>query len=356
MADRVKAGLIGCGAISPKHLNAFRNNDIELVAVCDLIEERMEKAIDNYGDPSTRAVVDYRDLLAMDEIEMVSIATPPALHGPMSIDAMRAGKHVMCEKPCVTSVAEAEQVKRVAGETGQLIVFLGARFRYGMPQMAKSYIDDGDLGEIYRVNVKYYRRRGRPGVDILEGIHWFVDRARAGAGVMMDMGVYFMDTVVWLTGAPPITAVSASEFRGFDHDLPEDVTFDVEEHSNILARTDTDLTYTFDLAWIAHHEPVQAVEVLGTRGGIVMQQGDPPFTFYTDKGGPWHWMNTTTEWRHREDAQTCMVRDFVRAMGGDDPGVGTNPLEALRITELSEMAIRSGNLAREVSADELNRS
>jgi len=164
-----------------------------------------------------------------------------------------------------------------------------------------------------------------------------------------------MDTVIWFTGAPPITAVSASEFRGFDHNLPPDIPFDVEEHANILARTDGDLTYTFDLAWISHHKPVQIVEVLGTKGGLVVQDGDPPLTFYCDKGGPWNWMNTTTDARPSGDGMVCVTRDFIKAMAGDDPGVGSTPLQALRITELSEMAILSGKMRREVAVDELRR-
>lgn len=355
MRKRVKAGLIGCGAISPTHLRAFKENDVELVATCDIIEERAARRAEEYGDPNTRVIIDYHDLLAIDEIELVNVATPPALHASMSIDAMRAGKHVLCEKPCVTSVVEAEEVRRVASETGRLIAFLGSRLRYGMHEVAKRFIDDGDLGDIYRVNVKYYRRRGRPGIDILEGIHWFHDRSVAGAGVLMDMGVYFMDTVIWFTGAPPITAVSASEFRGFDHNLPPDIPFDVEEHANILARTDGDLTYTFDLAWISHHKPVQIVEVLGTKGGLVVQDGDPPLTFCCDKGGPWNWMNTTTDARPSGDGMVCVTRDFIKAMAGDDPGVGSTPLQALRITELSEMAILSGKMRREVAVDELRR-
>lgn len=355
MRKRVKAGLIGCGAISPTHLRAFKENDVELVATCDIIEERAARRAEEYGDPNTRVIIDYHDLLAIDEIELVNVATPPALHASMSIDAMRAGKHVLCEKPCVTSVVEAEEVRRVASETGRLIAFLGSRLRYGMHEVAKRFIDDGDLGDIYRVNVKYYRRRGRPGIDILEGIHWFHDRSVAGAGVLMDMGVYFMDTVIWFTGAPPITAVSASEFRGFDHNLPPDIPFDVEEHANILARTDGDLTYTFDLTWISHHKPMQIVEVLGTKGGLVVQDGDPPLTFYCDKGGPWNWMNTTTDARPSGDGMVCVTRDFIKAMAGDDPGVGSTPLQALRITELSEMAILSGKMRREVAVDELRR-
>ncbi len=119
-------------------------------------------------------------------------------------------------------------------------------------------------------------------------------------------------------------------------------------------RTDGDLTYTFDLAWIANHPPTTRIALLGTKGGVVIGD-DPPFAYYCDKGGPWNWMNTTTDWRPKEDGQTCVVRDFIQAMRGHDPGVGSNPLEALRITELSEMAIRSGREGREVRLEELPR-
>jgi len=75
MRKRVKAGLIGCGAISPTHLRAFKENDVELVATCDIIEERAARRAEEYGDPNTRVIIDYHDLLAIDEIELVVTIT-----------------------------------------------------------------------------------------------------------------------------------------------------------------------------------------------------------------------------------------------------------------------------------------
>lgn len=353
MAKAVKAGLIGCGAIAPDHLGAFAANGVELVAVCDVVEEAAKARAKEFGTSETKVFTDYKDLLAIDEIELVTIATPPFLHGRMSIDAMRAGKHVICEKPCVINVAEARAVVETAEETGRKLVFCCARMRYGPAALARKYIEAGDLGHIYHASVQYYRRRGRPGIDILEGLHWFLDSKRAVAGVLMDMGVYYMDNVLWLTGVPAITAVSATTFRGFEHDLPPDVVYDVEEHATILARTDGDLTLTFDLAWISHHRPTSRTTILGTEGGLLITDGPEPFTFFSNKGGPWYHMNTTTDWRSHEGGMACVVRDLIKAIRGDDPGVGTTPIEALRITELSELAMLSARLGREVRLEEL---
>lgn len=353
MSDKPKGAIIGCGAISPSHFKAFHENGVDLVAACDIVPGKASEKVSQHGYGETRTFEDYHEMLALPEIEFVSVATPPALHAPMSLDALRAGKHVICEKPCVLDTGEADEIIRVSRETGKKLIFCCSRFRYGMPLMAKRYIDSGDLGDIYRVSAQFYRRRGRPGIDVLEGLHWFLNRQSAGAGVMMDMGVYFMDAVLWWTGSPQITAVSSTEFRGFPHDLPSDVVFDVEEHSSILARTAGDLTFTFDLAWISHHRPITRLTVLGTKGGVVVTEDDPPFVYYTEKGGPWQFVNTTTDWRQQTDGNTLMVRDFLAWTRGENSGAGTTPEEAARITELSLMAMQSAREGREVTLGEL---
>ncbi len=353
MAYSAKAAIIGCGAISPAHLRGFQANNVQLVAACDLVEEKAQARAEEFGDSETAVCTDYRDILALAGLDFVAIATPPNLHAPMSIDALNAGHHVICEKPCVLDVGEADAVVEACRRNARRLVFLCARYRYGAVSLARQYVEDGDLGEIYRASVVYYRRRGRPGVDILEGLHWFHNRDEAGAGVMMDMGVYFMDTVLWLTGSPAITAVSSTEFTGFPTGLPANVPFDVEEHSTILARTAGDLTYTFDLAWISHHPGTLRITLLGTKGGIVLTDGPEKFAYYTEKGGPWKFVNTTTEWSEKSDAMTCIIRDFLLATKGADPGVGTTAGEAVRITELSLMAMRSAAEGREVRLGEL---
>ncbi len=349
---QLKGALIGCGDIVKAHLPIYNEYGVEIAALCDLDKELAEKRRDEYATAETKIFNDYKDVLAMDEIDFVSIATPVALHAPITIAALEAGKHVACEKPSTLSVKENKAIVEAAKKADKKVIFFSSRMRGGYNELAKIYIDDGDLGDIYNVNVKYYRRRGRPGLDVVTHARWFLDNDLAGGGVIMDMGQYFMDNVLNLVGWPRITSVSATTFRGHAHDLPEGTKYDVEEHCNILARAENGITFSFDYAWISHHCGARSVQLLGTKGGIVMDQ-DKPFTFYCDKGGPWNWMNTTTDWKPSGKGGSMVYGDFFRAIRGEDVEIGTTPEQALIITQLTEMAFRSAKEKREVKLEEL---
>ena len=167
----------------------------------------------------------------------------------------------------------------------------------------------------------------------------------------MDMGQYFMDMVMHLTGWPKIVAVSASTFKHFPHDLPDEVVFNVEEHCTILARAENGCTFTFDFAWMAHHEPQNNTMLLGTEGGIRMGDGTP-FVYYNEPQ-PWHWMNQTTEWKNKVRQQEVIYEKLAAIDRGEDVYVGTSAEEALAITELTDMAFISAGQGREVSRAEL---
>ncbi len=348
----VRVGLIGCGDISASHLKSYAACGIELAALCDVDTARAEKRRAEFGKPDTPVFADHRELLKMADIDFVTVATPVAYHAPLTIDALRAGKHVACEKPSTLSLAQNRAVIEEAKKAGKKVIFFSSRMRWGAPELAAEYINEGALGDIYRVDVQYYRRRGRPGLDVIPDAHWFLDSERAGGGVVMDMGQYFMDMVLMLVGWPRVNAVSAVTFRGHEAALPPDVRFDVEEHCTILARAERNMTLTFDLAWIAHNPPRRAISILGTKGGIKMDDAQP-FAFYCDKGGPWRWMTTTTDWKAQSRGNDQVYTDFVQAVRGNDPGIGTTPEEALLITELTQMALLSGAQEREVTREEL---
>ncbi|MFO7955861.1 MAG: Gfo/Idh/MocA family oxidoreductase, partial [Candidatus Brocadiia bacterium] len=271
---------------------------------------------------------------------------------PITVDTLRAGKHVICEKPSALSLEENERVIKEAEKADRKVAFCSARMRWGYATLAREYINVGALGDIYRIDVRYYRRRGRPGVDIIQDAPWFVSSELAGGGIVMDMGQYFMDMVLDLAGWPEITSVAGDTYRGHHHDLPEEVPFDVEEHCTFLARTAGQLTFSFDLAWIAHSEPLRQVSILGTEGGIRMTR-DKPFAFYADKGGPWRWMETTTDWKDSTGGNDHIYQRLIRAIRGEEVSIGTSPKQALALTEMTRMALTSAAEKREVTREQL---
>lgn len=348
----LRGALIGCGDIARTHLSSFRNLGIELVALCDLDRGRAEARREEYASPETKILTDYREVMALPGLDFVTVATPVAGHAPITVAALKAGKHVACEKPSALEVRENVAIRDAAKEAGRKVIFFSSRMRPGYAEMAKKFIDDGDLGQIYRVDVQYYRRRGRPGIDCVVHAKWFLNSLQAGGGVIMDMGQYFLDQVLNLVGWPSIEAVSATTFRGHDHDLPAGTVFDVEEHCTLLARAAGGISLTCDFAWIAHHTPKRCITILGTKGGLRMEDGSP-LTYFSNKGGPWRWVNTTPEWEPKEKGGDVIYANFFRAIRGEEVDIGTTPDQAILITELTQMALKSAKLGREVKREEI---
>ena len=114
---KVTVGIIGCGTIANgAHIPAYmKNEDVEIKYFCDIIPERAKEAVEKYG--CGIAVEDYHDVLTDPEVEAVSVCTPNKMHATIAIDAMRAGKHVLCEKPAARTYAEALEMQKVQHET-----------------------------------------------------------------------------------------------------------------------------------------------------------------------------------------------------------------------------------------------
>ena len=119
---KLKAGIVGCGGIAnAKHLAAMKKNgNFEIVAFCDLIEERAVKAKAEYGTAGARVYTDYQELVKED-LDVVYVLTPNDAHAPVTIAALKAGRHVMCEKPMAKTYAEAKAMVEAARETGKIL-------------------------------------------------------------------------------------------------------------------------------------------------------------------------------------------------------------------------------------------
>src|SRR5690606_32704925 len=129
-----------------------------------------------------------QSLLADDEIDAVSVALPNAMHAPVAIAAMEAGKHVLCEKPMAMSVREAEEMAEVARRTGRTFM-MHFNFRFtDEVRWLQRYIAGGNLGRIYYARTGWLRRRGIPGLG-----GWFTTKALSGGGPLIDLGVHRLD-------------------------------------------------------------------------------------------------------------------------------------------------------------------
>lgn len=190
---KLRVGIVGCGGIANgKHLPAMkRNGNFEFVAFCDLIEERAQKAKEEYGTEDSKVYTDYNDLLKED-IEAVYVLTPNSVHAPVSIAAMEAGKNVMCEKPMAKTYDEAKKMVETAERTGKVLT-IGYQSRYrGDSAYLKKACMNGDLGEIYYAKAHAIRRRAVPTWGV------FLDAEKQGGGPLIDIGTHALDLTLWM--------------------------------------------------------------------------------------------------------------------------------------------------------------
>ena len=196
----VKLGLIGAGGISGAHCRTLADIEgAELIAAADLVPANLERAKEQWG--IKRTFTDYNEMLKMDEIEAVYVCTPTGVHAAPTVAALNAGKHVFCEKPMEATLDAAASMWRAAKENDKILM-IGLKLRYS-PQVikAKEIVDADTLGDIYYVETVADRRRGNPGGS-------FIRKATAGLGASADIGVYALDTALYLMGHPKPVAVS----------------------------------------------------------------------------------------------------------------------------------------------------
>ncbi len=190
----VKVGIIGCGGIANgKHMPSLKQlSNVEMVAFCDILEERAQKAAKEYGTPDAKVFTDYKELLKDESIEVVHVLTPNREHAEITVDSLYAGKHVMCEKPMAKTSAEAKKMCDAAKATGKKLT-IGYQHRQKAESIyAKQYIDSGALGEIYYANSYAVRRRGTPNWGV------FLDEEAQGGGPIIDIATHSLDLTLYL--------------------------------------------------------------------------------------------------------------------------------------------------------------
>ncbi|MBT5877116.1 MAG: Gfo/Idh/MocA family oxidoreductase [Candidatus Latescibacteria bacterium] len=259
MDRKLKVGIIGLG-LGRHHLAGYASNDqVEIIGVADLDDNRLHEAQSEYEIPETCHA--YEDLLTLGP-DLVSVALPNFLHAPATVAALDAGVHVLCEKPMAVSVAEAQKMVDAAKRNDRyLMIALNNRFR-AESQILKKLIDQGELGEIYYAKTGWLRRRGIPGAG-----GWFTTKAKSGGGPLIDLGVHMIDLTRWLMGNPKPVTVQGSVYSKFAHTV-EDGHYDVEDLAVGFIRLEGGATLIAEASW-ATNVPQESsyVKLMGTKGG-----------------------------------------------------------------------------------------
>ncbi len=191
---KVRVGIIGCGGIANgKHMPSLSKlKNVELVAFCDIIEERAVAAAKKFGVPNSGVYVDYKDLLKDESIEVVHVCTPNKSHADITVAALEAGKHVMCEKPMAKTAADARRMVEAAKRTGKKLT-IGYQNRHRADSIyLYNECREGTLGEIYFAKAHAVRRRGVPTWGV------FLNEEEQGGGPLIDIGTHALDLTLWM--------------------------------------------------------------------------------------------------------------------------------------------------------------
>ncbi|MBP1154619.1 MULTISPECIES: Gfo/Idh/MocA family oxidoreductase [unclassified Paenibacillus] len=209
MSKVYRIGIIGCGGIANgKHMPALKNQpNAEMVAFCDIVEERAHEAAKQFGAEGAKVYTDYRELLADASLDIVHVCTPNDSHADISIASLEAGKHVMCEKPMAKTAADARRMVEAAKRTSKkLTVGYQNRFRSDS-QYLKQLCSDGELGDIYYAKAHAIRRRAVPTWGV------FLDEEKQGGGPLIDIGTHALDLTLWMMDNYKPKAVLGTAFH-----------------------------------------------------------------------------------------------------------------------------------------------
>ncbi|MCL1793785.1 MAG: Gfo/Idh/MocA family oxidoreductase [Oscillospiraceae bacterium] len=277
---KLKVGVIGLGCISYAHIPAYQNNpDAELHAICDKSENWLDYRAKQLK--ISHAYTNYKDLLKNPEIEAVSVCLPTKFHAQAAIDALNAGKHVLCEKPMAINAKEASAMCEAAQKNGKkLMISHNQRFDPDVQLMQKK-MKEGFFGEIYFARIGWRRPLGiLPEQDLVRenGEHysrnWFNEKDNGG-GVLRDLGSHLLDLTMYITDFPKLASADASCYRkfyvpGYDGSY----ACDSEDLATAHLKFETGLAIQMEVSFgsLIERETL-FTEIYGTKGGASRRDG-----------------------------------------------------------------------------------
>ncbi len=266
-------GIIGSGMIAREHLKnlaLFKNARVKWACAREEDFDQLKQVRDAYNIPSV--TTDYKIILRDPEVDAVMICTPPFTHHGIFLDCIEYGKHILLEKPAAIDESQLDQMLNISSRFPDIKV-LEASCRHSRLQpkfrFVKNIIDSGRLGKIYFIHHNAVNRQGRAGIEYHPNAKWFLNRAMAGGGPVLDWGVYDLSFHLGILGdEPELNDLKAFSASGLDHFDPGDHIFDVEEHAASMMSFQTGLKYYWERGSHANMEVPDETRIYGTRGGM----------------------------------------------------------------------------------------
>jgi predicted dehydrogenase len=338
---KLRAGVVGLGWAGGRHLDGYAAlPDVEIVALAGLEEDRLKELGGRFGIPNLYS--DYQDLMARDDIDVVSVCTPNHLHAPITIAALESGKHVLCEKPLARDAGEAEAMVKAAVEGNKVLHVAFNHRQRGDVQVLRRFLEQDQLGRIYHVKATWMRRSGIPGMG-----SWFTSRHMAGGGPLIDLGVHVLDLALFLLDEPEVVSVSAATYaelgprgRGFSGTKRMSVgsAYEVEDLATAFLRLGDGSTVNLEASWAVYGGANDdfGVTLFGTNGGAEIKVREynwqDTLRIYTDAAGVPAVLSPEVG---QGEGHIAVVRNFVAAVQAEkvDHGPALAGLRRVRIID-----------------------
>jgi predicted dehydrogenase len=266
--------VIGAGAIGQDHIASFQQHpSARVIALVETDPGRGRAAAAAYKIPDL--CTDYRDVLRRADVHVVSIALPNYLHAPIALEALKAGKHVMLDKPMATDARDAARLAAEARRRRRLLM-VGQNQRFTPAvQTLRQLVERGVLGEVYHARTQWLRRTGIPRIG-----SWFTQRKFAGGGCTYDIGAHVLDQTLYLMGEFTAATVSGQTFAKFGprglgngswgcSEIDPRKIFDVEDVSVAFIRLRSGRTVQLETSWAGHQaeSDLNGTQLYGTDAG-----------------------------------------------------------------------------------------
>jgi len=274
---KLRIGIIGTGSIAGSHINTYlKRDDIEIVALCDIIPEKAAKFGKKHGVETATCYLNHEEMLDNETLDAVSVCTYNRQHAAPTIYALKKGVNVICEKPFAVTVDECIEMMRAEKESGKILsIGFQPRFDKNMQQI-KRIVESGELGHVYYIQTGGGRRRGIPAND---NKTTFIEDATAGVGALGDIGCYSLDMVLNAIGYPMPLTVSGFKYDFFGKDPehwrygssnPEALAakFSVDDFAGALVRLEGGVTLDFRISWAMNMDTPGDTIILGTKAGL----------------------------------------------------------------------------------------
>ncbi len=339
----VNFGIIGCGKIGIRHIGFLKNMDgIRLLAVSDVIKEKA-KQTSVLCDNKAEIFTDYKELLKNPDIDIVNICTPTGLHAKMSIDALNAGKHVLCEKPMCLNVKEADRIiEAVKANNKHLFVVKQNRFNQPI-KILKDALDKGMFGKLYTItsNVmwnrrpEYYKEESWRGTLELDG------------GALATQASHFIDTMQWIGGK--VKCVFAKTDR-FLHDI------ETEDTGAIIIKFESGAFGMMYYTNCAYNKNIEgSITILGTKGSAkIGGEYLNKIEFWNVEGYPLpekkeeSYHGNELSYRGSSSKHDQVFREVIKKIIGDENPSIVDALEGKKTVEIIEAVHLSAKTGKEV--------